>query len=96
LSAVEWIADNGVKMLPYYGFDSTTGVWSHAKSGALPLKNLTDSSQELSDKSAPNSLKKLIQLADQYASVKPETCAKPGCCVLDTTPEHLRWFSLPN
>ncbi len=96
LSAVEWIADNGEKMLPYYGFDSSTGVWSHTKPGAISLNNLIQPAQKLSRKSVPNSLAKLIQIADQYASVKPEICARPGCCILDTTPEHLRWFSLPN
>ncbi|MBL4854385.1 MAG: aminotransferase class V-fold PLP-dependent enzyme [Robiginitomaculum sp.] len=96
LSAVEWIADNGKKMLPYYGFDSTTGVWSHWESGAISLSNLTSPDQAISGKSVPDSLEKLIQLADQYASVKPEKCIQPGCCILDTTPEHLRWFSLPD
>ena len=96
LSAVEWIADNGVKMLPYYGFDSTTGVWSHTKSGALSLHDLTRPRQNIAQKHAPNSLKKLMKIANKYASVKPEICAKPGCCILDTTPEHLRWFSLPD
>ena len=96
LSAVEWVADNGVKMLPYYGFDSATGVWSHTKSGTLSLNDLTKPGQKISGKSVPNSLKKLMQIADKYASIKPEICAKLGCCILDTTPEHLRWFSLPN
>ncbi|MCF6262382.1 MAG: hypothetical protein L3J24_02145 [Xanthomonadales bacterium] len=82
--------------LSYYGFDSTTGVWAHVDAGILPLNNLTEPGQELSRKSTSYSLVKLMQLANQYASVKPKICSKLGCCILDTTPEHLRWFSLPD
>ncbi len=96
LRAVEWIADNGEKMLPYYGFDSATGVWTHVDAGQAKMSDLTDPDDALSLHIAPDNIDKLIECADKCIDVKPDCCSIPDCCVLDTTPKHLRWFSLPS
>jgi len=96
LRAVEWIADHGEEMLAYYGFDSATGVWAHVDATETKMSDLTDPDQAISLKSAPGGIDKLIAYADQCIEDTPTCCAKPNCCMLDTTPKHLRWFSLPS
>ncbi|MCF6356736.1 MAG: aminotransferase class V-fold PLP-dependent enzyme, partial [Draconibacterium sp.] len=96
LRAVEWVADHGETMLAYYGFDSATGVWTHVDAGEMSMSDLTNPNQILPQNSAPNTVDELIVCANKYIENPPASCAKPNCCMLDTTPKHLRWFSLPN
>ena len=95
LRAVEWVADHGAEMLPYYGFESATGVWKHMDAGDTRLSDLTAPKNMPAQKDAPAGVEDLIRLANNYIGNAPERCVKPDCCVLDTTPQHLRWFSLP-
>jgi len=96
LRAVEWIAENGHKMLPYYTFDESTGVWRHVEIRAHELLDLTAPDQTGKPGQVPGSASELIRLADSYAGKQPACCALPDCCKLNTTPEHLRWFCLPD
>lgn len=96
LRAVEWVADHGEKMLAYYGFDSATGVWKHIDAGDVQMRDLTNPDSVISQKTAPDTIGKMIAYADKCIEDTPACCAKPNCCMLDTTPKHLRWFSLPS
>ena len=96
LRAVEWIADHGEKMLAYYGFDSATGVWTHVDAGCARLSDLTNPDHEIPLNFAPDTTERLIAYANKCIETPPDCCAKPNCCMLDTTPKHLRWFSLPS
>lgn len=95
LRAVEWVADHGEKMLPYYSFDSATGVWTHIDAGKKRMSDLTKPDHAIPLSFAPDSTEKLINAANKYIANKPDCCVKPDCCMLDKTPKHLRWFSLP-
>ena len=95
LRSVEWIADHGEKMLAYYGFDSTTGVWTHVDAPHRHMSDLTNPDAPISLAGVPISTQDLIAYADQCIQKPPACCSKPNCCVLDTTPKHLCWFSLP-
>ena len=94
LRAVEWVADNGAKMLPYYKFDAETGVWTHIEIKSHNLLDLTNAEMPASQ-NAPEGIDELITIADRLIEKRPTCCAEEGCCVLDTTPKHLRWFCLP-
>ena len=96
LRAVEWIADHGEKMLAYYGFDSSTGVWTHVDATDTQMNDLINPDQTIAVNVAPNTIEKLITYANKCIAETPACCAKPNCCILDTTPKHLRWFSLPS
>lgn len=96
LRAVEWVADHGEKMLAYYGFDSATGVWAHVDAGETRMSDLTNPDPIPAQNTAPGTVEKLIAYANKCIEDTPACCAKPNCCMLDTTPKHLRWFSLPN
>jgi selenocysteine lyase/cysteine desulfurase len=96
LSAVEWIAEHGKEMLTYYGFNSATGVWTHIDAGEDKMSDLINPAQAMPLNSAPDSIDKLIAYADTCIENAPACCAKSDCCILDTTPEHLCWFSLPS
>lgn len=96
LRAVEWIADHGENMLAYYGFDSATGVWAHVDADAARMSDLTDPDQAIPLSSALDGIDALIAYADKCIENTPACCSKPNCCMLDTTPKHLRWFSLPS
>ncbi len=96
LRAVEWVADHGEEMLTYYGFDSATGVWKHVDAGNMSMSDLTNPEQIPPQNSAPSTVGELIAYADKCLDNPPACCTKPNCCMLDTTPKHLRWFSLPN
>ncbi len=94
LRAVEWIADNGVKMLPYYKFDAATGVWTHIEVKSYELQDLTKQAL-VTKQDAPEGIDALIKIANGLIEKRPACCAADECCVLDTTPKHLRWFCLP-
>ncbi|MEE9271731.1 MAG: aminotransferase class V-fold PLP-dependent enzyme [Robiginitomaculum sp.] len=97
LRAVEWVADHGVQMLPYYSFDSATGVWAHRDADQIFLSDLTLPDHDLPKSlvpDSPNSNDKLIANANEYLKNRPQCCVSENCCILDATPEHLRWFSL--
>ena len=93
LRAVEWVADHGYKMLPLYGFDSATGRWVHKDMHCETLLSLTDLRAPQKD-APPASLEALMKAADGYTQKIQSGCETHKCCVLDDTPEHLRWFSL--
>lgn len=40
IAAVELVADHGWKLLPWYEFDSHTGLWHHANAAASPITDL--------------------------------------------------------
>ncbi len=94
LRAVEWIADNGVKMLPYYSFNASTGVWKHVEIKNHKLFSLSENNEHKNNEPSPD-IDEMFMLADSYIAKRPACCSDPDCCVLESTPKHLRWFCLP-
>ncbi|HJM93903.1 MAG: aminotransferase class V-fold PLP-dependent enzyme [Alphaproteobacteria bacterium] len=105
LSAIEWIADNGWRLLPCYGCDQETGRWWHMKIEGAVGMSLHDISYGaggpayVSSKKTPTAVgaDELIAAADHAVAalaVTPDT----RCCeqVLSPESQSLQWFPLPN
>ena len=92
LRAVEWIADHGHKILPYYNFETATGRWMHRDAMDDKPYDLFEAQVQTTE-GLPKNIDELFTMADTYADNAPE-CSGINCCVLDAAPEHLRWFSL--
>lgn len=93
MQAVEWVADNGYKLLPLYNFDSATGQWAHKGASDQSLLDL----RALAPKkmgNPPVGTAALCAIANKLAAQNHAPCDQNKCCVLAETPEHLQWFSL--
>lgn len=93
MQAVEWVADNGYKLLPLYDFDSATGQWAHKDAGDQSLLDL----RTLAPKKIghpPAHTAALFEIANKLAAQNHAPCDKGKCCILAEAPEHLQWFSL--
>ena len=100
LRAIEMVAENGWRMLPYYQFDSATGVWRYqAQVPALP-GCLNDWSFADLD-AAPQTSRPLPLSLDGHLHYAESQLAMPDrratCFELPLTEEgeSLRWFLLP-
>ena len=93
LRAIEWVADHGYKLLPLYGFNSETGHWTHKDSKANSLQDLRNL-VPVKTETPPQNIDAIFAKANTYIQSKHTPCNAEKCCVLQSTPEHLRWFSL--
>ena len=105
LSAVEFIAEEGWKLLPQYRFDPLTGLWCHQNYSAPATLGLSDLAYEngsLTYRSAalttPESdLDRYMAAARQIVDevTTGEGGPRPEETELPAAFEHLRWFPLP-
>ena len=96
LTAVEWIADNGHQLLPFYEFNSRSGQWLHSKRKSEQLSDLLNPHQMHSksmEKMAPKTIKDIIGAANSQIEQAKKLPAKPACHDLQDVPEHLKWFA---
>jgi selenocysteine lyase/cysteine desulfurase len=106
LAAVHLTATEGWKLLPYYRFEPTSGLWQYRDGLTVPAMSLADidySSGAMQYRehrqTAPDTdfaayLDRARYILDDAASAPPPEPAAQ----LDVTPdfEHLRWFPLPD
>jgi len=99
LGAIELVAKHGWRLLPYYRFDVTSGMWRfHSEAMSLPvsLEGLSFDQLERTARtaSAPWELSELLVEAERELTVtrskEPETIRN-----LPDEAEELRWFALP-
>ena len=99
LGAIELVAKHGWRLLPYYRFDISSGVWRfHSEARSLPvsLEGLSFDQLERTARtaSAPWELSELLVEAERELTVtrskEPETIRN-----LPDEAEELRWFALP-
>jgi selenocysteine lyase/cysteine desulfurase len=108
LDAVELVADEGWRLLPYYRFEPATGLWKHRKPAAEPPLSLHDISYAAgrmtyrhmehrrfhSDEVLQGYIEEAKRILEGIADVPPPP---PGDVPLVTADfEHLRWFPLPD
>jgi len=99
LGAIELVAKHGWRLLPYYRFDVTSGVWRfHGEARSLPVSLEGLSFDQLAPTvratPAPWELSELLVEAERelkaMRSEEPETIRN-----LPDEAEELRWFALP-
>ncbi|PHR54657.1 MAG: aminotransferase [Robiginitomaculum sp.] len=91
MRAIEWVADHGAKLLPYYTYETQTGQWVHvdAKDDLLDLTAL----ESLKTGRAPHSIDALFAQADAFAISASKLTPQKCCDILNATPKHLHWFA---
>lgn len=105
LAAVEFIAEEGWKLLPQYRFDPRTGLWCHQEYSAPKTLSLADLAYEegnLTYRSAVLTTPEadLDGYFDAARGIIAEATAGEGGVRPEAEPlpaafEHLRWFPLP-
>ena len=106
LAAVHFVADEGWRFLPYYGFDPTTALWRHRRPLAEPPLSLGDIDYRVgimeyrhrprlhSDDDLAGYLDEARQLVAEMDDANlPEPIVLP---LVTEDFEHLRWFPLPD
>lgn len=106
LAAVHFVADEGWRFLPYYGFDPATALWQHLRPLAEPPLSLGDidyrtGTMEYRHRSRLHSDDDLAGYLDEARKLVaemgdadlPEPLGRP--LVTDDF-EHLRWFPFPD
>ncbi len=106
LAAVELVADQGWRLLPYYRFEPATGLWKHRKPAAEPPFSLHDVSYATGTMEyrhmehrrfhADEVLGEYLHEAQRILSdVTVPPPAEPHA-TFSADFEHLRWFPLPD
>ena len=104
VEAVQFIAEDGWKLLPLYVFEAETGLWLHRErpqQAALGLDNLSYLSGELAYDSVrltePISVleRYLEEAKDLVEGMEPDSTGGQGDETLSADLESLRWFPLP-
>jgi selenocysteine lyase/cysteine desulfurase len=106
LSAVEFIADEGWKLVPQYRFDPRTGLWCHREYSApatLGLSDLSYASGRLSYRTAAlttaeSEIDGYLEAARRIVerALAGSGGPRPEMDQLPAAVEHLRWFPLPS
>ncbi len=104
LGAVEFVATDGWRLLPRYGFEPSTGMWRHRAGTADPPLSLDDIKFEAGvihwpshRQTEPESrLPAYLDEARAIAATEPDPDAAPDHVVVDHDFETLRWFPLPD
>lgn len=99
LHAVQLVAENGWRLLPFYHFDENSGTWLYQKRKAVLRNNLADVNFANSDDSCSASydtasLPQYLATASQEL-LDPDPDAKRYSLSLPESAESLRWFVLP-
>ena len=105
LAAINWIADEGWRLLPDYSFDGPSGRWRHRLAKPSAVSGLDDLCYDTGvleyrsrRASVPESaLKGYLEAAREIAANVSERARQNGC---EETPlcagtQTLRWFTLP-
>jgi selenocysteine lyase/cysteine desulfurase len=104
LAAVEFVATDGWRLLPQYGFEPTSGLWRHSSGTADPPLSLHDVSFDggamrwpAHRRTEPESrLADYLEEARAIVTSEPSPGSAPEHLVLDGDFEALRWFPLPD
>ncbi len=104
LRAVHLVADEGWRMLPQYGFDPTTGLWTHtARTGApqISLDDITFTADgidhpEHRKTEGEEALAGYLTAGEQTLLAAQPSETEPERPELTADFEHLRWFHLPD
>ncbi len=104
VKAVEFVADHGAELLPFYSFEPASGLWRHrrvAPSSRMSLHDISyDSGQlEWPIKEQPVFAGRLHDFLDQAAAILADPSQVPEAIdapELSEDIEELRWFSLPS
>jgi selenocysteine lyase/cysteine desulfurase len=104
ISAVELVADEGVKLLTDYRFDPETGLWHHRQGTTDPPLRLHDLRYDADGelefprqrrRAGDEALQEYLDRARRIVAERPDVdLAAPGAA-LSTDFESLRWFALP-
>jgi len=104
IQAIDFIADHGWKLLPYYDFHAESGLWHHIDREAPPVVGLRDFS--FSEKRFMSALPHLKETEDRLEVYLRQAVDIVESAVKEPLPDHripplapeleeLRWFSLP-
>jgi selenocysteine lyase/cysteine desulfurase len=108
LAAVQLVAEEGWKLLPYYRFEPETGLWKHRKPAAEPPLSLYDVTYETGDMDYRHKEHRAFHsddvLTDYLTEARSMLEDVGDAPPLPQTPhpmvtedfEHLRWFPMPN
>ena len=104
LSAVELVATDGWRLLPLYGFEPSTGLWSHAGGAAEPPLSLHDVAfgadgmrWSAHRHTEPESrLSEYLDEARRILAAPQRPVVPPDAIVHSDDFESLRWFPLPS
>ncbi len=105
VDAVHFVAEHGVRFLPDYLFEPTTGLWRHRAGPVEPPMRLSDVTYDTvsgqmryphhDDRAPESSLAGYLAEARELASVRPVPALATGPAGLREDFEALRWFELP-
>ncbi len=105
LDAVHLVAREGWKLLPFYRFEPSTGLWRHRCPVTEPPMSLVDVSYAGGGMAWPHrrhireahSLREYLEDARQILAEAPDKMPAPlGMPDVTADFEHLRWFPLPD
>jgi selenocysteine lyase/cysteine desulfurase len=105
LDAINWVADNGHRLLPAYDCDGQTGRWWHKQAGRVSVMSLNDVNFDASGLNCPThkaslaqqdfeDLKKEAEAA--IAAIAPAESGLSGDPTIPAPARHLQWFPLPD
>jgi selenocysteine lyase/cysteine desulfurase len=98
ISAVEWVATHGIKLLNYYSYDRISGTWNFSGERlplAVSLNDVFGHSSVANLAHDDETLAHYIDYADAVVDHCTETAGSGGCVLGDESSE-LCWFVRPN
>jgi len=98
IRAIDWVATNGVYMLPFYRFDPSSGTWvyySVPASKPSSLDELFEQKPKALEKISVASYAGYLQQADQILCNHQSLEVEPADVSLAAGSESLRWFMQP-
>ncbi|WP_288130097.1 aminotransferase class V-fold PLP-dependent enzyme [Microbulbifer sp.] len=92
IDAIEVIAEHGHRLLPYYQYDSESGVWRYQGKSAAPALRFSVEEETTPPGQVTLPLHTFIDQARALLAQPPgEVCQQP---ILSPEGENLRWFNL--
>ena len=97
--AIELVAEHGWRMLPYYQYQPSDGVWRYQGTHTVPMTKLDDLDFTETNTTYPTTINNK-PLAGYLAQAEQELCRSMRggttySLALPTAVEKLRWFALP-
>lgn len=93
LDAMIWVSTNAKKMLPFYGFDTTTGAWFEKSTDHGEFTNMF--LEEKKTNLNALSFQECFEFADKLVLTKPTTDPDEellSSFALDKVPKEMKWF----